>query len=67
MNDLGIKETWYAEYSKSQGCYHVESFLERIAYLMRCDEIGHKTDYEVIGEFQTQSDAIKFCHSLKRA
>ena len=57
---------WVVEYSKSQGCYHIDEENQLIGSeaeaFLRTGWVG---DYEVLGRFETMQEAQDFCRKIR--
>lgn len=54
MDDL-----WCVEYSKSQGCVHIDKFEKIITMNRNMFMIGNSNDYQIIGVYSTYEEASK--------
>lgn len=55
------QKTYLAEYSPSQGAFHLHTASERLEAERRAQELmGHPSDYQVLGEFNGYQDALTF-------
>lgn len=51
---------YLVEYSKSQNAFHVCTWQERNEANAQCGRLGHKSDYEILGEFDEIEEADIF-------
>jgi hypothetical protein len=55
------QKIYLAEYSVSQGCFHLHTKSDRIEAERRAQEkMGHPSDYQVLGEFGNYQEALQF-------
>lgn len=56
----GKTDKWVLEYSKSQNAYHIQTHDEHLMSEMTCIERGHKSDWKIIGTFNTRKEAQSY-------
>jgi hypothetical protein len=61
-------EKYVAEFSPSQCRFHVHTQSDREEAERRAQEkMGHPSDYQVLGEFDTQEEAVDFIAANKKS
>ena len=55
-----MRNLWVAEYSQTQGCYHVDPLGDVLRHNLENIEYGTDPGYIPIGVFQTADEAYEF-------